>query len=92
MSKAKEMFEELGYHEYKIKHTGLIIGYQYGSYLTNREIKNIHFYENNKGKTVQCSGDHMFKQIDYFTYGGLTPKEIQAIHQQMKELGWLDEL
>ena len=87
---AKEMFKELGYKIYNIKHTGLIIGYQYGTFLTDKEIKNIHFYKDDKGKYVSCAGDHMFKQIDYFTYGGIQPKEIEAIHEQMKELGWLE--
>ncbi len=73
---AKEMFEELGFKEYKT-HTGYKAYKNKTIYLIFRYNKNYHYYEKNGGirHTLSIIPDDLKK----------------AITQQMKELGWLDE-
>ena len=78
MPTAKEMFEELGY-EFVAWHRG--INY-YKTTCDLYEIEyRIQFFDDIK--TFACFKNDYGMQIDIPTF--------QAIHQQMKELGWLDE-
>lgn len=78
MSKsAREMFENLGYEYFN---NGLRITYEK---CPDNECKMIEF--NLKNKTILLADDSSdVVEIDL--------KEQQAINQQCKELGWLDEL
>lgn len=75
--KAKELFEKLGYSE-------TISNYCIYHQNKNKEI-NIWL----KAKTIECfeymNEDEKFIPID------ITLEELQAINQQCRELGWLDE-
>lgn len=74
---AKEMFEKLGFREKKDlkSYIGLIKSY----YKNDDEI--INFYENKEFmKTGEYDG----------SYSNITLEELQAINQQVKELGWND--
>ncbi len=73
---AKEMFEELGY-EYEFK--GDLIKYDEGRKLIvfNNLTKKVHLRQNNR-----------YRERTYI--GGMEVKLHKAIHQQMKELGWIE--
>jgi hypothetical protein len=81
--KANKMFTNLGYHPYEID-SNLVVGYQKNSYKENH-IRNIHF---ERDKTITICGDHVTKALSLYDRG-ITVEEHKAIHQQMKELGWL---
>ena len=81
MSKADEMFEELGYKQNNIKSTdGDII---LTVYEKEQQLGKKHF-----NKTIN------FNIIDgYLSFKNLLildKKELQAINEKVKELGWLD--
>lgn len=81
MSKADEMFKELGYE--KDLHTN-IKGEVWGEYFTNEnKYVEIHFdYIDKEVCTCAISGDSgVYIQM----------QELQAINEKVKELGWLDE-
>ena len=66
---AKEMFEELGYKQYK---SDISIAYDLSDYTCIRfSLKRKEFIKN--------------------SIYPITMSEFKAIHQQLKELGWLDE-
>ena len=76
---AKEMFEKLGYKKTNVINPDGCIDYVN----TNEEYSEIYFDKN-------------FKMITkhYLNFGvayPITLEELQAINQQVKELGWLDE-
>ena len=86
MSKADKMFEELGYkinpsYGNTIKFTK---EFKVSDYIT---IVNIIFYLKDKEVTVNCLGDYGWGDYEE----DLTQKEHLAIHEKMKELGWLDD-
>lgn len=73
---AKEMFEKL---EYKYFNNGLRITYE--KYADN-ECKMIEFNLKNKNIILADDGNEVSE---------LSLKELQAINQQCKELGWLED-
>ena len=86
MKTAKEMFEELGY-ECDISCDGIL----YAKYIDLKDdvaICHIHFDKVDKTIEKDVSGA-MFNMKHYNSK--ITLEEYIAIHQQMKELGWLDE-
>ena len=78
MSKADEMFEKLGYKMINVNDviTGTIL--MYDSRFENGNKKRIAFYED---KTITCSES-------YINVGKFNSKELQAINEKVKELGW----
>ena len=78
MSKADEMFEELGYKvQYvndRITGTILICDSKY----ENEHKKRIAFY---RDKTITCSES-------YINMGKFNTQELQAINKKVRELGW----
>ena len=82
MSKADEMFEELGYFKKIIPEK-----FSYTNYKEIRYLKHI-----NK---CLIKFDLEFKQVLCEYIGGssssITMQELQAINEKCKELGWLDE-
>lgn len=78
MSKADEMFNELGYRKYSYQE-GKIIDYDYRK---GEEGKTIAFYLIEKSVTADVSSDDVVK---------FTVQELEAINEKVKELGWLDE-
>ena len=75
--KAKEMFEELKY-EQTYCNIGLI------EYRDNVTMKTIQFF--NATHCVRIDVD-LIQNVEELT---LSDKEKRAIHQQMKELGWIE--
>lgn len=75
--KAKEMFEALGYEYYECEHSI--------RYIANCDIDDDHI--------SICFGllSHTFYAQHNCNTNDITIDEFQAIQQQMKELGWLDE-
>lgn len=73
---AREMFEYLGYEYFN---NGLRITYEK---CPDNECKMIEF--NLKNKNIILADDS-------YDVVEINPKELQAINQQCKELGWLDE-
>ena len=73
---AKEMFEDLGYDYFN---NGLRITYEK---CPDGECKMIEFNLKNKNVILADDNDEVIE---------LNVKEIQAINQQCKELGWLDD-
>lgn len=82
MMKAKEMFEELGYGLENIK-TVL----RYSMYIEHSVVNYLEFYIKDKDVILSAVDEHD-KSYRGFQ---VTPQLQQAITQQMKELGWLDE-
>lgn len=82
MKTAKEMFEELGYR--KSKHlTPPSVGWE------NKEWETAISFLGNKDKGYRI---HVYALGNtYQDSGMITVDEFKAIHQQMKELGWLNE-
>jgi len=86
---AKEMFENLGYHEYTIyEKTDKRFGYQKIVSYYPEVIRNIHF--NKRNKTINIFGRHITDSLSVWENEWLTIEEYQAITQQMKELGWIE--
>lgn len=82
---AKEMFEKLGYYKYDINVDDLLIGWQ--RYDGKSRYYNIHFYVNKK---IRICGAHITEAFAVFVDDLLSVEELQAITQQMKELGWIE--
>lgn len=81
MSKADEMFEELGYK--KSLHTD-IKEEVWGEYFTN------------ENKYVEIHFDYIDKEVCTYAILGdsgvyIQMQELQAINQKCEELGWLDD-
>ena len=76
MKTAKEMFEELGYEQTK-NHYSI----EYYKEKIEWGWKRVYFWIDEK--TFYADENYESMNIDVQTY--------KAIHQQMKELGWLDE-
>lgn len=76
---AKEMFEELGWREYF--RSSVMVTYEKKS-RSGKSKKYIQFFFHNKEFYV--GSEAIFNQP-------FTMKDLQAINQQCKELGWLDE-
>ena len=85
MKTAKEMFEELGYHIETNKFNLF--------YKRENDSLTIIFYL--KEKYVRIVEEHYIGELGLYEYLGIdypiTVELHKAIHQQMKELGWLDE-
>ena len=86
MKTAKEMFEDLGYRQYTINQTNLIIGWQKSPKkdTSTHEYKNIQFYTD---KTWNIFSGHITEAL---VFNRPTVEEHLAISQQMKELGWFE--
>lgn len=83
MGKADEMFEELGYE--KTRDSEKYINYRKS--MAFRDFTDIEF--NLQEKTVlPMYENNVFKKI---TYQKIDMKELKAINEKCKELGWLDE-
>lgn len=83
MKTAREMFEELGYEEYiedeiNLNITTLIRDRGYTSYIV--------FFD--AEKLVRVHDLSVYSDIEPHY---ITLKELQAINQMVKELGWLDD-
>lgn len=76
---AKEMFEELGYEKTRVINPDGCIDYVN----TNEKYSEIYFDKNFKMITKH----YLNSGVAY----PITLEELQAINQQVKELGWLDE-
>lgn len=77
MMSAKEMFEELGYKE---KYSVL----DEICYFNSKDNVRIRFFKTDYGNSIMIEDDcHMATFI--------SPCELKAINQQVKELGWLDD-
>jgi hypothetical protein len=77
---AKEMFEALGYkHEYQNKAFGRVGNYYEWKQPCSGALKELMFYEIGKELSIR-------NETDY----GFSGNEIEAITQQMKELGWIE--
>ena len=83
--KAKEMFEELGYKE--VKEWSNIIHYEnmIDEKFEQRHI--IEFVVNHEFISVASK----FGKFTYGAFNGIDVKLLQAINQQCKELGWLED-
>lgn len=75
---AQEMFEKLGYQ--KDKKEEIVITYKYGW-------KSISFFK--QLQTIRIDLDFVEDEED-IKYINCSENELKAIHQQIKELGWLD--
>lgn len=78
MSKADEMFKELGYEKQEVhdKITGTFL--LYDKDIENKRIRRISFFEN---RTICCSKNYLYNlHIDM--------QELQAINEKVKELKW----
>ena len=77
---AKEMFEKLGYkHTYYREAFGYVGNNYEWKQPCNGAIKELMFFETDKSVSIK-------NETDY----GFSGDEIQAITQQMKELGWIE--
>ena len=78
MSKADEMFEELGYEKIERDRLKNII-------FTNGNKK---FYFNKIHKKIQCI--EYDKEEKTYIEGYFTMQELQAINEKVEELGWIE--
>lgn len=80
---AKEMFEELGYEQTKLKK---FVKYTYKKYISNW----YHIMFDLEEKTIDCyiSNDSPFSPPEPFS---TTINELKAINKQVEELGWNNE-
>lgn len=84
MSKADEMFEELGYE----KITENYFNYMEYTKKENEDIQLVISF-NGTSKTTMAS---MYEKGNPKSRGlAITIQELQAINEKVKELGWLDE-
>ena len=82
MSKADEMFEELGY-ENIINETCLC---EYRKYFKLKRARHIVFAVDKAVSVCEENEKTLAVNRDYFTM-----QELEAINEKVKELGWLDE-
>ena len=83
MSKADEMFEELGYKK-KSESSNFIL-YENEYTMSNR----CYIYFDLKKKLVQAEDIDDVYEMKEASY--LNVQELKAINEKVKELGWLDE-
>lgn len=83
LKSAREMFEELGYEQTKLKK---FVKYTYKKYISNW----YHIMFDLEEKTIDCyiSNDSPFSPTEPFS---ITTKELKAINKQVEELGWNNE-
>ena len=83
---AREMFEKLGY-ECDNGTDGIL----YAKYIDIKDdIANCHIHFDKVDKTIEKEVFGAAFNTKYY-HSKITLEEYKAIHQQMKELGWLDE-
>lgn len=84
MSKADKMFEELGYRKKENKEMGFLEYTQKDTATSDLSIS-FEFVS----KTIMCA---IYKENEVHSIPlAINPKELQAINEKCKELGWFDE-
>lgn len=80
MSKADKMFEKLGYEKLLSDKKGILFFYIRKSNLSANEMERIYFYKNGT-----IGFDYVYSNFNK----DINTKELQAINEKVKELGWL---
>jgi hypothetical protein len=81
--KSKEMFEELGYEYINETKSEVIPHIEYKDNFNEKQ-----YFFNIVNKTLECYRENKYGNATVDDVD-ITPQEHQAIHQQMKELGWI---
>ena len=81
MSKADEMFSDLGYEKIECKEMGFLEYTQKDTEVTTLCISFTNF-----SKTIMCA---IYKENEVHSIPlAINPKKLQAINEKVKELGW----